>query len=185
MRSGVSKAMTSGPFCAADLEIDGDLGRVSLRPLVPEACAGIAQAIVAMPPWSVMGTSAEAMTRYLAAEGDGACRYVIEVGGAPAGAASVRYPWLKGPYLELLALFPAYQGQGIGAAMLRWFEDEACRHEARSLWACASRFNERALDFYRRHGFAETAVLPDLVADGFDEILLRKFPIGTAESDDV
>lgn len=170
--------MTSGPFCAADLEIGGNLGRLGVRPLVPEACAEIARAIVAMPPWSVMGTPAEAMTRYLAAEADGAHRYVIEAGGTPAGAASVRHPWLKGPYLELLALFPAHQGQGIGAAILRWFEDEARRHEARNLWACASRFNTRALSFYRRHGFAEAAVLPELVADGFDEILLRKFPIG-------
>ncbi len=138
-----------------------------------------------MPPWSVTGTSAEAITRYLAAEGDGARRYVIDIGGAPAGAAALRYPWLKGPYLELLALLPKHQGQGIGAAFLRWFEEEARRHEARNLWVCASRFNAGALAFYRRHGFAETAALPDLVASGFDEILLRKFPIAAAERDDV
>jgi len=138
-----------------------------------------------MPPWSVTGTSAEAITRYLAAEGDGARRYVIDIGGAPAGAAALRYPWLKGPYLELLALLPKHQGQGIGTAFLRWFEEEARRHEARNLWVCASRFNAGALAFYRRHGFADTAALPDLVASGFDEILLRKFPIAAAERDDV
>jgi len=125
-----------------------------------------------------MGTSAEAMTQYIAAVNDGARRYLIEAGGVPAGTASVRHPWLKGPYLELLALLSAHQCQGIGAAVLRWFEDEARRHEARNLWACASRSNTRALSFYRRHGFTETAELPDLVADGFNEILLRKFPIG-------
>jgi GNAT superfamily N-acetyltransferase len=176
--------MTSGPFCAADLD-GGGVGRVRLRPLAPELCAGLAQGLAAMPPWSVTGTSAEAITRYLAAEGDGARRYVIDIGGTPAGAAAVRYPWLKGPYLELLALLPKHQGQGIGAAFLRWFEEEARRHEARNLWVCASRFNAGALAFYRRHGFAETAALPDLVANGFDEILLRKFPIAAVKRDDV
>jgi GNAT superfamily N-acetyltransferase len=176
--------MTSGPLCSADLELDG-LGRVRLRPLAPETCTALAHAIVAIPPWSVMGTPAEAMTRYLASDDDGVRRYVIDVGGVAAGAAAVRYPWLRGPYLELLALLPERQDRGIGAAFLSWFEDEACRYGARNLWACASRFNTRALQFYRRHGFAETAVLPDLVVDGFDEILLRKFPISSVEADGV
>jgi len=174
--------MTSGPLCFADLELDG-LGRVRLRPLAPAACAALAQAIVAIPPWSVMGTPTETMTRYLASDDDGVRRYVVDVGGVAAGAATVRYPWLRGPYLELLALLPERQGQGIGTAFLSWFEDEARRCGARNLWACASRFNTRALQFYRRYGFAETAVLPGLVADGFDEILLRKFPIGPVKAD--
>lgn len=121
------------------------------------------------------------MTQYLATDEDGAHRYAIDVDGAAAGAATVRHPWLRGPYLELLVLLPGHQGRGIGGAFLRWFQNEAQRNASRSLWACASRSNTRALAFYRRHGFAETAVLPDLVADGFDEILLRKFPIGPAE----
>jgi len=178
--------MTSGPFCATDLELGGGaVGRVRLGPLTPGLCAALGPALVAMSPWSVMGTSAVDMTRYLAAEGDGARRYVIDIGGMPAGAAALRYPWLKGPYLELLALLPEHQGRGIGGAFLRWFEDEARRHEARNLWVCASRFNAGALAFYRRHGFAETASLPGLVAHGFDEILLRKFPIAAAARGDV
>ncbi len=164
--------MTPGPFSAA-----ADLERVFLRPLVQSAVAGLAQAIVAMPPWSVMDYPAEAMARYLASADDGARRYLIEVGGEAAGAMSVRYPWLKGPYLELLALLPAFQGQGIGTSLVDWFEQEALKREARNLWVCASRFNERALRFYARHGFEEAATLPGLVADGYDEILLRKGPI--------
>jgi hypothetical protein len=58
-----------------------------------------------------------------------------------------------------------------------WFEQEALRNAARNLWVCASSFNVRALRFYSRHGFAPTATLPGLVAEGFDEILLRKFPL--------
>jgi ribosomal protein S18 acetylase RimI-like enzyme len=170
--------MTSGPFsAAADLVLNGDPGRACLRPLAPASCATLGRAIVAMPPWSAMPYSAEAMTGYLAAAEDGARRYRIEVEGAPAGAVAIRYPWLRGAYLELLALLPEFQNQGIGSAVLDWLEHEALRREARNLWACASSFNENALRFYTRHGFAETAVLQGLVAHGFDEILLRKFPL--------
>ena len=92
----------------------------------------------------------------------------------------VRDPWLKGPYLELLALLPPFQNQGIGSGILAWLEREALVQAARNLWVCASSFNARALRFYERHGFAPAAVLPGLVADGFDEILLRKFPLAGA-----
>ncbi len=119
------------------------------------------------------------MSRYLGAAEDGARRYVIEIDGLPAGAMAVRYPWLRGAYLELLALLPDFQNQGVGSALLGWLEQEALHREARSLWACASSFNEQALRFYARHGFAETAMLRSLVADGFDEVLLRKFPLSS------
>lgn len=172
--------MTSGPFSeAADLTLDGDPQRAHLRPVPPSSCAGLGRAIVAMPPWSVMHYEADAMSRYLGAAEDGARRYVIEIDGTQAGAVSVRYPWLRGAYLELLALLPDFQNQGIGTALLDWLEREALRRDARSLWACASSFNAPALRFYARHGFAETAVLRGLVADGFNEVLLRKFPLGS------
>jgi ribosomal protein S18 acetylase RimI-like enzyme len=168
--------MTSGPFAAAaDLALDGERGSAQLRPLGPEVCGSLAREIVAMPPWSVMGYPAAAMTRFLSSADGGARRYLIAVGGKAAGAASIRYPWLRGPYLELLALLPEFQNRGIGAALLAWFEREALRDEARNLWVCASRLNARGLRFYRRHGFKEAATLHDLLADGFDEILLRKF----------
>jgi GNAT superfamily N-acetyltransferase len=172
--------MTSGPFSAnADIILDGDPERARLRPVPSSSCAGLSRAIVAMPPWSAMHYEADAMSRYLAAAQDGARRYVIEIDGTQGGAVSVRYPWLRGAYLELLALLPAFQNQGIGTAVLHWLEGEALRRDARNLWACASSFNADALRFYARHGFAETALLSDLVTDGFDEVLLRKFPIGS------
>lgn len=145
--------------------------------LEPEACAGLAASIASIPPWSDIGYPAEALARSLGSA-DGAARYRIEAAGVTAGAVSVRHPWLKGPYLELLAILPPHQGQGIGSFVLDWFEREALRHGARNLWVCASSFNGRALDFYQRHGFRAAATLPGLVANGYDEILMRKFPLG-------
>ena len=172
--------MTSGIFSAAPV----DLERARLLPLAPRACVNLAQNIVAMPPWSVMRYPAEAMARFLATADDGASRYLVEIDDETAGAVSVRFPWLKGPYIELLVLLPKFQGQGIGASLLTWVEQQALRHEARNLWVCASAFNARALHFYARHGFQEAAVLPGLIADGYDEILLRKFPLGGAGGSD-
>ena len=166
--------MTTGPFSAATVELE----RARLVTLEPGASARLAASIVAMPPWSVMSYPQDAMARFLAASNDGASRYMVEIGGEEAGAISVRYPWLKGPYLELLAILPRFQSRGVGASLLAWFEQEAFRHGARNLWVCASSFNARALHFYGRHGFQPAATLPGLVADGYDEILLRKFPLG-------
>jgi len=166
--------MTPGPFSAATIELE----RARLVTLEPSAGARLAGSIVAMPPWSVMSYPQEAMARFLAASDDGASRYMVEIGGEEAGAMAVRYPWLKGPYLELLAILPRFQRRGIGASLLAWFEQEAFRHGARNLWVCASSFNARALHFYAQHGFQPAATLPGLVADGYDEILLRKFPLG-------
>jgi len=163
----------SSPFSASRI----DLQSASLGPLDLASCQSLAEAIAAVPPWSTMNYPADAMARFLVSSADGAYRYRIEAGGEPAGAVSIRQPWLKGPYLELLAILPPFQNRGIGADILHWFEREALRAEARNLWVCASGFNERALRFYQRHGFGQVAALPGLVGDGYTEILLRKFPL--------
>lgn len=121
---------------------------------------------------------ADRLAAFLVSPDRGVSRYCVRAGGMVAGVVSVRSPWLKGPYLELLALLPPAQGQGIGSSIMAWFEQTALDQEARNLWVCASSFNARALRFYARHGFEPAATLPGLVAEGFDEILLRKFPLG-------
>jgi GNAT superfamily N-acetyltransferase len=168
--------MTDSPFLAPRIDLQG----IRLIVLEPTVAARLAGTIVAMPPWSAMDYPAEAMARFLASSGDGALRYLIEVDGAEAGAVSVRHPWLKGPYLELLALLPPFQRRGIGASILSWFEQAGRGLGARNLWVCASSFNDGALRFYQRYGFRPAATLPGLVAEDYDEILLRKFPLPDA-----
>jgi GNAT superfamily N-acetyltransferase len=131
-----------------------------------------------MEPWSVMNYPAARLATFLASPDLGVSRYMVSVGDSEAGVVSVRFPWLKGPYLELLALLPHVQDQGIGSSIIVWFERKALDHQARNLWVCASSFNARGLGFYERHGFRPAATLSGLVADGYDEILLRKYPLG-------
>ena len=177
--------MISSPFSTGPIELGGGSRQSAwpqdhprLEPLEPDACPRLAAAIVAMEPWSVMNYPAEALAALLASRDAGASRHVIRVGTREAGVVSVRFPWLKGPYLELLALLPAAQNQGIGSSILAWLERTAIDFDARNLWVCASAFNVRALQFYERKGFRRTAILPGLVAEGYEEILLRKHPLG-------
>ena len=98
--------MTSTPFSAAPIELAAAGGvPARLLPLDQRSCASLAAGIVAMEPWSVMNYPADKLAAFLASPDASAARYVVSVKGAEAGVVSVRHPWLKGPYLELLALY--------------------------------------------------------------------------------
>lgn len=155
-----------------------DIGPAILSPLSNSDAQTLGPAIACIEPWSRMGYADETLISYLADTDTnaGARKFGIWQSDNLTGCISVRDPWLIGPYLEMLALLPDWQGRGIGSAVLSWYEQEASPG-ARNLWVVSSSFNERALAFYRRHGFEDVATLPSLVFDGFDEILLRKFPL--------
>ena len=80
---------------------------------------------------------------------------------------------MSGPYLQMLAILPAHQNQGIGSRILGWFEEEAREH-FRNLWLCVSGFNFDAQRFYQAHGYALVATLDGLMRDGDAELLMRK-----------
>jgi GNAT superfamily N-acetyltransferase len=149
-----------------------DLGCCALGPMTEVAAASLAGRMATMDPWRRLDYEAAALRRYLATDSPALGRHEITVEGESAGVVAVRSPWLRGPYLELLAVLPEHQGRGIGAAVLRWAEADAA--PARNLWVMVSAFNDGARRFYARHGFAEIGAVPGLVREGFDEILLRK-----------
>ncbi|BAQ17002.1 GNAT family N-acetyltransferase [Methyloceanibacter caenitepidi] len=142
--------------------------------ITDDARRTLASALAAMSPWSTLAIPEEALNRFLAGGDEGTRHYAITVGGATAGVACTRFPWLKGPYVELLAVLPDHQGHGLGTKALAFVEAEAKRAGARNVWVCASEFNNPARRFYERRGFVEVGTLPGLVAEGFAEMLLRK-----------
>ena len=101
-------------------------------------------------------------------------RFEILADGELAGIVTIQYPFLHGPYLQLLAILPAYQGQKLGLRVLQWMEAEARAEEARQLWLCVSTFNAGARVFYERFGFTPVTVLEKLASDATDELLMRK-----------
>jgi GNAT superfamily N-acetyltransferase len=141
--------------------------------VTPELADVLGPAIAGIKPWTSLNFPSELMTAFLKNEDPALHRQAVFVDGAPAGVVAVRERWLRGPYLQLLALLPPYQGQGLGAALLEWYAQQAGPHE-RWLWLCCSMFNTRALAFYQRHGYEQIAVLPDQIVDGMNELLLRK-----------
>lgn len=142
------------------------------RPLAALDIPALAAALAGLDPWRSLGYSAAGLAAYLAREDAALNRVALERDGRAAAVLALRRPWLRGPYIELLAVLPEAQGAGLGHALVEW----AAAQAGGNLWACVSAFNQSARAFYARTGFAEVAVLPDLVREGFDEILLRRVP---------
>lgn len=147
------------------------LGR--LRELRPDDAPYLAIRLSAMDPWKTLGSEPAGLEKYLLRPDEALARFAVEIDERPVAIIAVRHPWLRGSFLEMLAVIEGWHGQGIGGALLNWLEKQAIRL-APNLWATVSSFNEPALEFYRAHGFADAAVLPGLLREQFDEILLRK-----------
>ncbi len=151
-----------------------DLKAAILRPLTAGNAGRLGEALAAMPPWSVIGWPADLMTRSLLRELPSVRRFEIVAEGELAGIATIQHPFLHGPYLQLLAILPGFQGRNLGLHVLQWMEAEARAAEARQLWLCVSTFNTRAQAFYGRFGFEAVAVLEKLASDSSGEVFMRK-----------
>ena len=159
------------PFSGSDYR----LGPETALKTSTQTDAGIlGPAICAMDPWARLGMPAERMTAGLASSDENRRCFSIWHGGDRAGVVVVRFPWLSGPYLNLLAVLPPFQKQGVGRMALSWMEKEARAAGVRNCFLCVSGFNTAAQGFYRRNGYSEAALLNDLIVDGEDEILMRK-----------
>ena len=149
------------------------LGPATLQLLQPADSAFIGTTVASMEPWQTLGFAASHLQGYLGGVDPALNRYAVKSQEEIVGVVCVRHPWLRGPYLELLVVFPPAQGSGVGQAIIRWLEVES-RRTSKNLWAVTSEFNHRARSFYNKAGFLEIATIPDLVAPGYNEILLRK-----------
>lgn len=149
-------------------------GEISLEAISEESAQLLAPLIATLSPWARYPYPADALARYLSTAEPGAPRYAIRSGSTLAGAVGLREGWLRGPYIQMFALLPGFQGHGIGSQILHWVEADARGKSERNLWVCASDFNSDALRFYERHGFARVALLEGLVSSTISEVLLRK-----------
>ena len=124
-----------------------------------------------MDPWLSLEYKPGAFESYLLREDPALSRYVIMISENVAGVLAVRFPWLFGPFIELMGLFDGFRGKGTGGRIIDW----VCgRYQQTNVWATVSSFNLKAQRFYSRTGFEKTAILDDVIKPGWTEILLRK-----------
>jgi GNAT superfamily N-acetyltransferase len=133
----------------------------------------VAGKLAAISPWLALGYSAIQLEKYLLTGDPSLHRYTVIVDNVIAGVVAVRYPWLRGAYLELIGLFPEQQGRGLGTAILQWLEQET-KPWAANLWVLVSSFNDSAKRFYFQQGFREIGSIEALVSLQSTELLLRK-----------
>lgn len=154
-------------------ETSYQLGSCFLVSLTENEARFLSSRLAAMDPWRSLGYSAEGLRHYLLRPDPALFRFIILVGSTAKGLVCVRYPWLRGPCLELLAVLADQQRRGIGREVMSWIERQ-CPRTAPNVWTLTSSFNAGARSFYRSLGFHETASLPDFIRAGYDELLLRK-----------
>lgn len=132
-------------------------------------------------PWKRLGYSAPEWERLFQMPLQEREAFVIESDGRVAGIALLRQRFLLGDYLELLAIAPSAQGQGLGRALLAHVETLVFQRTP-NLFVCVSDFNRGARKFYARQGYQEIGSIPNLLIPGSAEVLLRK-TIGPARKD--
>jgi ribosomal protein S18 acetylase RimI-like enzyme len=151
-----------------------------IRPLHPADLPSLTAGLAALPLLSRYGRTAASLAASLArARSRGEGLLVAEEGGAPAGLA-----WFLpsgtlalGGYLRLLAVLAPAQGRGVGAALLRAYEEATVQMSAHA-FLLTSKENQAAQRFYERHGYRQVGLLPALVLPGQDELLYWKRLLG-------
>lgn len=157
------------PFAAASYQ----LASCTLTSLTVNEAEPLSGQLATMNPWFSLGYSAEGLLRYLLRPDPALYRFAIRAEAMAQGLVCVRYPWLRGPCLELLAVLAGQQRRGFGREVMSWLQAQ-CPRTAPNIWTLTSSFNTGARAFYRTHGFTEVVSLPNLLTSGADEILLRK-----------
>jgi ribosomal protein S18 acetylase RimI-like enzyme len=157
-------------FSLTDHPLPGGGG---LRPLAEGEADRFGALCAEFDPYRRLGQSAAALAGYLHRPDPALFRFAIEIDSAAVGVMAVRSPWLRGPFLEMLALLPEARGIGLGRQTVDWVAAQASLI-AENLWTTVSDFNDSAQGFYSRLGFVEVSKLPGLVAEGITEILLRR-----------
>jgi len=127
-----------------------------------------AQLMAANDPWLSYGCTYDWTRRRLDWPGS----WLFIAGDRSGGMLVHERGFLGAPYIATLLVAPEYRRQGIGSQLLKFAEKSFAGQ--RQMFICVSAANQAAQRLYLRYGFEQVGMLPDLVADGLDELLLRK-----------
>ncbi len=145
----------------------------SLSPIQITEAELLAAILIRMTPWRELGYQVDTLRNYLlGVQQDFECS-CLHVNGIPAGVIALRSPWLRGTLLELLAVLPNFQQQGLGTWLIKWLIEHVQGKKQRNLWTLTSAFNTSAICFYQSQGFIHIGQLDDFIVEGQHELLLR------------
>lgn len=101
----------------------------------------------------------------------------VAITGSSEVAGFIRYT-LKGafglfPYLQTIAIRPAYRCQGVASTLMQHFEDTGFK-KAKSVFLLTSDFNEHAQQIYIKRGYCLSGTLPNLIVKGITELMFTK-----------
>ncbi len=143
-----------------------------IRPVSVEGVAdGCARMMSSTEPWISLGFGFEACR---ARTGDPA----KEVFGAWVDRALAGFLILdmRGPlagYIQTVCVDAEVRGRGIGSALIRAAEERVLR-DSPNVFLCVSTTNDRARALYERLGYVRVGDLPDYLARGHTEVLMRR-----------
>jgi ribosomal protein S18 acetylase RimI-like enzyme len=81
--------------------------------------------------------------------------------------------FLAAPYLRFIAVDPSFQGRGVGALLLKEFEEQT-RYLGKDWFLLVSDFNTGAQQFYEKHGYQRVGALPSFAKEGITEVIMVK-----------
>ena len=88
--------------------------------------------------------------------------FLAELEGEVVGLATYRFEELD---CELLTLNSLRPGMGIGTALIKAVEEEACSKGMRRVWLITTNDNLNALRFYQKRGYHIVTVYPNAIAE--------------------
>jgi ribosomal protein S18 acetylase RimI-like enzyme len=151
---------------------------LSIRRVGPEE-AGTVHAIMidafqayrdALPPTSALNETVASVRRDLE-NGEGAILCTLD--GRPVG--SARYSIKEGLYFHRLAVLRSDQGQGAGAAMVKWLVEEGVRAGQRVIWLKVRASEPRNVTYYHRQGFVVSGEADELNPNGHQVRIIRMY----------
>lgn len=146
--------------------------QIKINPIQNSEIETCARMMVATDPWKAIGRTLQEATLNFSTP-EHSC-YTLNVNGQVEGfLVLILNGFLGGGFIKSIMVSDKFQGQGLGAKLLDFAEQEIFGQYANA-YICVSSFNEGAKKLYLKRGFKIIANLEKLIVAEHDELLLRK-----------
>lgn len=148
------------------------MNEIVIRPLANEAEARIgAEMMATTDPWLRLGRGFDGC---LGALTDPTCEtYVAYAGDEIAGFIIINMRGAFVGYIRTVIVGANARGRGLGTRLVAFAEQRIFR-ESPNVFLCVSAFNTRARELYERLGYELIGEMPNYIAAGETELLMRK-----------